>query len=288
MPSKLCRQHIQNVLRMSYFHSSSSMSAHLVTAEPPDTFSTLADCALATGGNYVAISSIPDVGGNWNNRIVDMGNGVAKMQFASAFWNNLTTNGTPITGIVISEFGSSSTTRCAAYIERRVGGIATPFTPNGSPFLFNLSAEGVMRFERVDFAFDWMAFELMKQNSYWNSNGIRFHLVTAAPPRTATTLAQCSLATGTGYSSLLGTDLLNDSTNRVQRVGNVIRYVMQNPVWTGVFTNTPVTGMVASENGTASTTRVLSYIPRVGGAYQLDGTTFTLDIETSGFMKITC
>lgn len=288
MPSKLCRQHVENILRMSYFHNSSSLSAHLVTAEPPDTFATLADCALATGGNYTFLSVIPDIQGNWSNRIVADGQGVAKMQFASAFWNNLTTNGTPITGLVVSEFGNASSTKCIAYIERQVGGVPAPFTPNGAPFLFNLSAQGVMKMSRVDFAFDWMALELMRQNNYWNSNGIRFHLVTAAPPRTATTLADCSLATGSGYSSQVGSDLLGSSTNRIQRTGNVIRFVMTNPVWTGAFTNTPITGIVASENGTFSSTRVLSYIPRVGGPYQLDGTTFTMDIETAGFMKITC
>ena len=287
MPSKICRQHVENIARMSYFHGSGSLSGHLVTAEPPDTFATLADCALATGGNYAAIQYLSDIGNNSSNRIVNLGGGVAKMQMASAFWNNLTTDGTPIVGLVVSEFGTGSTTKCIAYIERKVGSVATPHTPDGSPFNFNLSTNGIMKYERADFAFDWMAFELLKQNNYWNSTGIRFHLVTAAPARTALTLADCALATGSGYASIVATDLLGNSNNRIQRVANVIRYVMANPVWSGASTDAAITGLVASENGTAGTTRVLAYVPRTGGAYQLDGSVFSMDIETSGFLKIT-
>lgn len=287
MPSKVCYQHIEDVARMSYFHGSSSLSAHLVTAEPPDTFATLADCALATGGNYAYIQYLSDIGNSSSNRIINLGSGSAKMQMGSAFWNNLTTDGTPITGVVISQFGVSTSTKCVAYIERKVGGIATPYTPNGSPFVFNLSTNGIIRYDRVDFAFEWMSFDLLRQNNYWNSNGVRFHLVTAAPPATATTLANCTLATGSGYASVVGVDLLGNSTNRIQRTGATVRYVMQNPVWNGASTDLPITGMVASENGTASTTRIFSYIPRTEGPYQLDGSIFSMGIETAGYMKIT-
>jgi hypothetical protein len=278
---------MEDILRMSYFQTNSTLSAHLVTAEPPDTFATLADCTLATGGNYAGILNLTDIGNNSSNRIADLGSGLSKLQMASAFWNNLTTDGTPITGIVISQYGTGSTTKCISYIERKVGGIATTHTPDGSPFTFNLSTEGVFRLDQVDFAFNWMSFELMKQNNYWSSNGIRFHLVTSAPPATATTLADCTLATGSGYASLVGADLSGSSVNRIQRTANVIRYVMVNPVWNGASTDAPITGLVASENGTAGTTRVLSYVPRTGGAYQLDGSIFSMDIETAGFLKVT-
>lgn len=287
MPSKICRQHLEDVCRMSYFHNSSSLSAHLVTAEPPDTFLTLADCTLATGGNYAAALNLGDVGNTSNNRIVNLGGGTAKMQMASAFWNNLTTNGTPVVGIVVSQYGTASSTKCIAYIERKVGGVATPFTPNGSPFVFNLSSDGVFKLDQVDFAFEWMAFELMRQQQYWNSNGIRFHLVTAAPPATATTLANCALATGSGYASVVGADLLGSSSNRIQRTGNIIRYCMVNPVWIGASTDAPITGLVASANGTAGSTQVLSYVPRTEGPFTLNGDNFSMDIETSGFLKIT-
>lgn len=287
MPSKLCRKHVEDALKMSYFATSGSLSAHLVTAEPPDTFTTLADCTLATGGNYSAVLFLSDVGNNSSNRVVDLGGGTAKLQMASAFWNNLVTNGTPVVGIVVSQYGNSSSTQCIAYIERKVGGVATPFTPNGSPFTFNLSTEGVLKFDQVDFAFNWMAFELLRQNTYWNSNGIRFHLVTAPPAATALTLSNCALATGSGYASVVGVDLLGSSSNRIQRTGNIIKYCMVNPVWNGASTDAPITGLVASENGTAGTTRVLSYVPRVEGPYQLDGSTFSMAIETSGFLKIT-
>jgi len=287
MPSKICRQHIEDIAKMAFFATNSTISAHLVTAEPPDTFATLADCALATGGNYAYIFSLPDIGNTSNNRVIDLGSGTSKMQMASAFWNNLTTNGTPITGIVLSQAGNSVGVKCISYIERKVGGVATPYTPNGSPFVFNLSTEGILKYDQVDFAFNWMAFELLKQNNYWSSNGIRFHLVTAAPAATATTLADCALATGTGYASVVGSDLLGSSANRIQRTANVIRYVMINPVWNGASTDAPITGLVASENGTAGTTRVLSYVPRTEGPYQLDGSLFSMDIETAGFLKIT-
>lgn len=114
-----------------------TFTAHLVTAEPAISATTVANLTLATGGNYAPVT-LADISGNVANRVVLEG-GKAKVKFANPSWANLTTNGTPITGMVLAT-GSASSATVISYVElQTAGGVATTYTPNGASFSINIT-----------------------------------------------------------------------------------------------------------------------------------------------------
>lgn len=142
MASKVFNWVAEALIRQNISLAFNTLYAHLVTAEPLVTAQYLSDCTLATGGNYT-YSILNDINSNSNNRLEMVGD-TLKIKMANPVWVSLTTDGTPITGLVIST-GYFSGDTILTYIERLVGGTPTPYTPNGDPFGFNIQTNGFMQ-----------------------------------------------------------------------------------------------------------------------------------------------
>ncbi|MEC4804752.1 MAG: hypothetical protein SAJ12_03840 [Jaaginema sp. PMC 1079.18] len=142
MASKVFNWVSDAIIRQNISLSFNNLYAHLVTAEPLATAQYLSDCTLATGGNY-DYKTLTDIDNNSSNRLALTGD-TLKIKMANPVWISLATDSTPITGLIVST-GIYSSDTILAYIERLVGGVPTPYTPNGDPFGFNIQTNGFMQ-----------------------------------------------------------------------------------------------------------------------------------------------
>lgn len=118
------------------FYGSLSLYLHLVTVEPNGlTEQNMSDLTFATGGNY----SYASMG---SSTVTETSNGSLYNSTQNGSFSNLTTDGTPIVGGVVSDTTSTSSGIWIAYIEYTVAGSPAPYTPDGSTYEFNTTANG--------------------------------------------------------------------------------------------------------------------------------------------------
>ncbi|MGK7926888.1 MAG: hypothetical protein AB4290_16875 [Spirulina sp.] len=147
MASKVFDWVLYDYLRAQINFNSNSFHCHLVTVEPASTITLVSEIAKPTTGGTYASQNLQDISNNSSNRIVQVGSGV-KVVFQDPLWANLTTgDNAPLTGLVISYgyYGYDSD-KVISYIEREVAGVPTPYTPDGSPFAFDLQTNGILQF----------------------------------------------------------------------------------------------------------------------------------------------
>lgn len=147
MASKAFEPYLLRLLKGQEYLYSASLYGHLVTAEPARSAEFLSDVTLAAGGNYT-YTTLSDMGGSSNNRVISDGDGGVRFVMNPAAWGSLYLgSATPITGIVIST-GTNSSARVVSYVERLVSGVATPWTPPtvapGNAFSLDLSTNGIL------------------------------------------------------------------------------------------------------------------------------------------------
>ncbi len=122
-----------------------TLYGHLVTAEPhykDDPF--MSDLAVAAGGNYTH----QDLG---SGTVGTDGDGGVLYGVTNNFvHNSLTTDGAAnIVGVVVSDSTDPTSTSAHwwAYVPRTIGGVETPFTPNGTKLEIDLTTNGFWRYK---------------------------------------------------------------------------------------------------------------------------------------------
>lgn len=141
MPSLVPTAEDLRILQARY--GSGTYYAHLCTVEPTASASTVADLVVATGGNYAAetLTSV-SVAANGTGAIVDC---------ADLDFGNLTTNGTPIVSVAfIKQVGGSPASSDQVIAAQRLedgSGNASPYTPNGAPFVYEIPTLGILKID---------------------------------------------------------------------------------------------------------------------------------------------
>lgn len=121
-------------------------------------------------------------------------------------------------------------------------------------------------------------------NAYWTGGTWYAHLVTAVPTQANTTVANLTLATGGNYAPQTLTGLTTGAD------GTGAKVTFSNPIWTGLTTDNTATvkGMVICKRAGASpaTSDLVETYVELSAAYTPNGADFTIQIPTTGILKI--